>query len=249
MTVDFERSLDRDRSPWKLLFWLVLGGLAFSVLDYVGNRSHWISSESLRDVANVGREDSLHNFASSVQELAIAGVALVLYLHARRAETRWARFEWGVALGFFTWVGVDDGAALHERIGTALESDVSFFPSYAWQVIFVPIFTVAMLVTAHIVFRTRRAAWTRTLFVAGIGCYVLAVVLDYLEGRFGAYDSVASAFGVTVPTVSHYSRVVEELLEDVGASLFLVALLRHLLCTVGSFRLTVTSRSEPGPEG
>ena len=249
MTVDFERSLDRDRAPWKLLCWLVLGALAFSVLDYVGNRSHWISSDSLRDVANVGREDSLHNFVSSVQELAIAGVALVLYLHARRAETRWARFEWGVALGFFTWVGVDDGAALHERIGTALENDVSFFPSYAWQVIFVPIFTTAMLVTAHVVFRSRRASWTRTLFLAGFGCYVLGVVLDYLEGRAGAYDGLASAVGATVSTVSHYSRVVEEFAEDVGASLFLVVLLRHLLCTVGSFRLTVTSRSEPGPEG
>lgn len=239
MTIDFERRLDRERSPWKLLIWLVLGGLAFSVLDYVGNRSHWISSESLRNIANVGREDSLHNFVSSVQELAVAGIALVLYLHARRAETRWARFEWGVAFGFFTWVGVDDGAALHERIGTALENDVAFFPSYAWQVIFVPIFTVAMLITAHIVFRTRRAPWTRTLFLVGIGCYIVAVVLDYLEGRYGAYDSVASTFGATVPTVSHYSRVVEEFLEDAGASLFLVALLRHLLFTVGSFRLTV----------
>ena len=228
MTVEFERTLDSERAPWKLLFWLILGGLSFSVLDYLGNRSHWISSLSLRDVANVGREDSLHNFVSSAQELAVAGIACA----------------------FFTWIALDDGAALHERIGTALEDSVSFFPSYAWQVISVPIFAAAMLVSVHIVFRSRRASWTRTLFLVGIGCYILGVALDYLEGRDGAYDGFASAVGASISTVSHYSRVVEEFAEDVGASLFLVALLRHLLCTVGSFRFTVSGRrSEPDAEG
>lgn len=245
MTVEFGRTLDRDRAPWKLLVWLVLGALGFSLLDYVGNRSDWVSSSSLHRLANVGREDSLHNFVSSVQELIVAAVALVLYLHARRTETRWARFEWGVAVAFFTWVGFDDGASIHERVGTAVEDGVAFFPSYAWQVVFVPIFTVALLITAHVVIRTRRAPWTRILLVAGFACYVLAVALDYLEGRFGAYDQVASTFAVPVETVSHYSRVVEELFEDVGASLFLVVLLRHLLFTVGSFRLAVVGRSAP----
>ncbi len=155
----------------------------------------------------------------------------------------------GVAVAFFAWIGLDDGAAIHERVGTAVEGGVAFFPSYAWQVVFVPIFTVAMLVTFHVVLRTRRASWTRTLFTAGLACYIVAVGLDYLEGRVGAYDHVASFLGVPLESVSHYSRVVEEFFEDFGASLILVALLRHLLSTVGSIRLSVVNRSESGAEG
>ncbi len=155
----------------------------------------------------------------------------------------------GVAVAFFEWIGLDDGAAIHERVGTAVEGGVAFLPSYAWQVVFVPIFTVAMLVTFHVVLRTRRVSWTRTLFTAGLACYIVAVGLDYLEGCVGAYDHVASFLGVPLESVSHYSRVVEEFFEDFGASLILVALLRHLLFTVGSIRLSVVNRSESGAEG
>lgn len=239
MSAGFDRTVRLERSIWKLFAWLVVGAIAFCVIDFVGNRSGWVHADSLRRIFNIAREDSLHNFVSSVQELAIAGVALVMYLHARRTETRFARFEWGVALAFFTWVGLDDGAALHERIGTAAENGVAFFPSYAWQIIFVPIFTVALLVTGHVLFRTRRAPYTRELFVLAFGCYIVAVGLDYIEGHSGTYGSIASFFNVRYGVVSHYFRVVEEFLEDIGASLFLVTLLRHLLYTVGSFRIAV----------
>lgn len=246
MNEAFERTIDRERAVWKLLAWLIAGAAGFVVLDFVGNRSGWVHADSLIRLCNIGREDSLHNFVSSVQELAVAGVALVIYLQARKAETRFARFEWGIAFVFFAWVGFDDGAAIHEAIGTAAENSVTFFPSYSWQVIFVPIFTGCLAVTAHVLYRRRRAPYTVGLFLAAFGLYIVSVLLDYAEGRPGADDSIASFFGVRPGLVSHYSRVIEEFLEDGGASLFLIVLLRHLLYTVGSFRVVVTAREQTG---
>lgn len=236
----FERELERDRATWKLLAWLVAGAAFFVIIDYLGNRSGWVHSFWLRRIFNIGREDSLHNFVSSVQELAVAGVALIAYLHARRTARRSEQFEWGVAFALLTWIGVDDGSALHERIGSAIEEGVSFFPSYAWQVLFVPLFTLGLAVTYHVVSRTRKAPYTRVLFIAAFACYVIATGLDYTEGRDGAFESIASFLGVRYGLVSHYSRVIEEFLEDVGASLLLVVVLRHLLWTVPSLRIVVT---------
>lgn len=241
----FERQVSRERTAWKLFAWLVAGALVFSVLDYVGNRSGWVDSSSLRRLFNVGREDSLHNFVAAVQELAVAGVALVAYLHARRTERRSVRLEWGVALAIFLWIGIDDGAIIHERVGTAIEEGVAFFPSYAWQVIFVPVFTIGLAVAYHVLARTRRAPWTRLLFLAAFCCYVTATGLDYVEGRDGAFETVAEWLDISWSTVSHYSRVIEEFFEDVGASLFLVTLLRHLLWTVPAFRITVVRPPRP----
>jgi hypothetical protein len=240
MRAPFERTIDRERAVWKLFAFLVAGALLFAIMDYVGNRSGWVGASSLRRLFNVGREDSLHNFTAAVQELAVAGVALVAYLHARRTETRWVRFEWGVTFAIFAWIGFDDGALIHERVGSAVSDGVAFFPSYAWQVIFVPVFTVGLAVAFHVLARTRKAPWTRTLFLCGFSCYVIATGFDYVEGRDGAFDTVASTLDVAWGTVSHYSRVIEEFFEDLGASLFLVTLLRHLLYTVPSFRLSVS---------
>jgi len=77
------------------------------------------------------------------------------------------------------------------------------------------------------------------LFLAAFGCYAAAVILDFFEGEYDGYEGVASFFDVEYETVGHYSRVVEEVLEDWGASLLLIVLLRHLLYTVSSFRVTV----------
>lgn len=150
------------------------------------------------------------------------------------------RFEWGVAFAVFALIGFDDGSLIHERVGSAVSDGVAFFPSYAWQVIFVPLYSIGLATAFHVLARTRRAPWTRTLFLSSFACYVIAVGFDYVEGRDGAFDTIASTLGVAWGTVSHYSRVIEEFFEDVGASLFLVTLLRHLLYTVPSFRVSVS---------
>lgn len=235
----FERTIDRTRFVRMLFVWLLAGELLFVLVDYVFNRSHWIDSVDLRHLFNIAREDSLHNFVSSVQNLAVAGVVLVLYLHARRTAIRRLRFEWGVAFAFFLWLGLDDGSAIHERVGSALESELSFFPSYAWQIVFVPIFAAAALVTLHVVWSQRRVPWTLALFVGGLACFVLGVVLDYVEGREGLFDDISSGLGIDYSTVSHYNRVLEEFVEDLGSTFFLLTFLRLLLVTAAPLRLLV----------
>src|SRR4029079_1479108 len=67
-----------------------------------------------------------------------------------RARSRWRSLGWAVVAAFFTYMAIDDGTQFHERIGTAVsvmhrrgagpQSGDLFaaFPSYAWQIVFVP---------------------------------------------------------------------------------------------------------------
>jgi hypothetical protein len=130
---------------------------------------------------------------------------------------------------FFLYLAVDDGAAIHETVGTALGGRLSFFPSYAWQVVYVPVFAAAAVVVLELAWRHLRGERLRLLVVAGVALWVAAVILDYLEGRPDFYPSLADSLGQSNYTVFHFSRVFEELLEDFAATLFLVAFLQHLL--------------------
>ena len=219
--------VQRDRAIRKLFVWLVSVELVFVVLDWAVNYKGYIDSSELQDLLNIAYEDSLHNYVSSLQYLATAGVLFLVYLHARQTASRSLRFRWGFACAFFLYLAVDDGAAIHETVGTLLEARLASFPSYEWQVVYVPIFGAAALVVLSLG-RHLRGRRLRLLVFAGVALWVAAVVLDYLDGR-DVYTGLADAWGLGEYTVYHYSRVLEEFVEDLAATLFLVAFLQHLL--------------------
>ncbi|HJO37781.1 MAG TPA: hypothetical protein QF650_04180 [Vicinamibacterales bacterium] len=91
---------------------------------------------------------------------------------------------------WFSYMTVDDGAQLHERIGTTVSilqedagsSALDLFPSYTWQLVFLPLFGGLGLFMAAFLWRELQDRPARLAVIAAIGCLVVAVGLDFFEG-------------------------------------------------------------------
>jgi hypothetical protein len=224
-----ELELSRRAAPRNLFIALVALDLVLVFLDGTINYADWVSSAPVQRLFNVAREDSLANFLGSVETLAVGAVLWLVFLHARRTSSGWVVVGWGVLAAAFTYMGIDDGALVHERVGTAIDDGVSFFPSYAWQVVFVPLFAAAALLGALVVWRELPGRAERALLATGVLCYVGGVALDYVDGHGDTLPDLADDWGLGEYTVTHYAKVIEESLEWLGSTLFLVVFLAHLM--------------------
>ena len=264
--------LDVRIDPRRLVrgtFWLCLAfELGLVVLDYTVNWNQGSSSAAIRRLCNITREDGLQNWFSVLLLIADAAVLWAMQLLVRRPSgstargVNWRRVGWVALALFFTYMAADDAAQIHERVGTAMEKTVatatsgtgllSDFKSYPWQFVFLPFFGgfgLFMLVFGLKEFGSRRLL---ALMVAGVTCWVIAVVLDHIEG-FGketdgknqVYDWVCAHFVIRHSTVEHFSKSIEEFLEMFGATLFLAAFLARL--TRVSEAVTVRFAPAPRP--
>ena len=170
------------------------------LLDYHVNYGGLTEISALRRLANITREDSLASWIGTTQTLLVALTLWAIVLVVRRTtKSRWRRAGWLVLACFFTFMAVDDGAMLHERLGTAVsemnsaEADegggetavgglLDAFPSYAWQALFLPFFAatgIFLLVFLHRELAGQRLLW---IVLVALSCFALAVVLDFIEG-------------------------------------------------------------------
>ena len=139
----------------------------------------------------------------------------------------------------FTYMAVDDGTQLHERVGTVVGSELSalrVFPSYTWQLIFVPSFGLLGLFAVGFLWRELTTRTHVGLVFLALSCCVVAVGLDFFDGLHADHslnlytrlaegydlDGLTQArFGHTAyDTLQHFSRAVEEFLEMVGMTIF-----------------------------
>jgi hypothetical protein len=236
-------------------------------LDYYVNYGQWTRIGALRRLVNITREDGLAGWFQPVQTLLVALTAWAIWVVDRRHSPGLARsLGWAVVATFFTYMAVDDGTKLHERVGTAFRvmnergrsatlGDVllGIFPSYSWQIVFLPAFAALGAFTVIFLWRRLADRFSRLLVVAGIGCFVVAVGLDFVEGlprrhplnlqtwaverldfnrfsrrRFGRSATEAAA---------HFSKSIEETLEEFGTTLLWLAFLQHLMSRSGELRL------------
>jgi hypothetical protein len=227
-----ELALSRRTAPRTLFLALIGFDLVLVLLDGTINYADWVSSPPIQRLFNVAREDSLANFLGSVETLVVAAIVWLIFLHARSTAMRWVVVGWGVLAGTFTYMGIDDGALIHERVGTAIEDSVSFFESYAWQIVFVPLFAAVAVFCGLVVWREVPSWLERSLLATGVLCYVGAVYLDYVDGKEEedhTLHNLAEDWGLGDYTVTHYAKVIEESLEWLGTTLFLVVFLAHLM--------------------
>ncbi|MGE4133704.1 MAG: hypothetical protein AB7F86_18855 [Bdellovibrionales bacterium] len=224
---NFELQLDSKKLSGQMFAALLGGELLLVLADIFINHNKLIPIGSVQRLFNVAREDSLAACFSWIQCLAVGMVIWLIYLRVRKTG-------WAVIAAFFTYLAVDDGAKVHERIGTAVKtvlrgaadddvkSDPSLFPSYTWQIVFVPLFAGMGFYILHYIWREARSARIRWLVFAGLACYGTAVGLDYIEGLDKGYDTVASIMSLNPKAVSHFGRVIEEFLEMFGTTFFLI---------------------------
>jgi hypothetical protein len=159
-------------------------------------------------------------------------------------------------------MAIDDGSKLHERIGSAFSSRVGdgtvldAFPSYAWQLLFLPAFALLGLFTLVFLWRELGDRAGRLLLLGGISCFVAAVGLDFVEGldpgypdhpyrwlaaQLDMYHFSRRRFGRSpYEVIAHFSKSIEETIEMFGTTLLWVAVLRHLASHPGEVRVRFT---------
>lgn len=245
-------SVDGERVARRVLLFCVLAELALFLLDYHVNYGRATNIGAIRRLFNTAREDGLASWFGTTQTLLAALTLWLTYLIARtRPKPQWWKTAWLALALFFTYMAIDDGAELHERLGTtvdALKEDSSAllaaFPSYTWQVLFLPFFGAFGLFMLVFLWKEIDTRSSRLVLVSAIGCLVLAVVLDFFEGlepdhalnlhtyiventNFDARSQARFARS-GYDTLQHFSRSTEETLEMLANSLLLFLFLRNL---------------------
>jgi len=216
----------------RFIFIIFSSLLGFELLlvffDATLNYGKWTDIGAIRRLFNLAREDSLGNWFASTQTLFVRLILWLRFLRNRRAEL-WKAWGWGLLAVFFTYLAIDDGASIHERVGTAVKTfgSVEFFPSYTWHIVFGPFLSIIGLIIFRFLVRELKNHTLRLLCVLGMSCYVIAVGLDFVEGLEGGYDPLITALSIDPTTLRHFAKVFEEFLEMLGTTTFLVCFLSH----------------------
>jgi len=243
--------------------------IAFVLLDYHVNYARGSDIGSIRRLFNITREDALPAFFATTQTFLVALTAWLLFGMVRRqGAARMRVLGWLVVAAFFTYMAIDDGAKVHERVGTAVRVAVEratpgipagqrtlpgFFPSYPWQVVFLPAFAGLGLFTLVFLTRELRERTSRLLVLAGVSCFVVAVGLDFIEGLdpghpWNVHFWIGSNWDIDVfarrrfartafDASLHFSKSLEETTEMFGTTLLWIALLRHLTEVTDELRI------------
>lgn len=215
--------------------------IALLVLDATVNYNRGSQIGAIRRLFNITREDGLASLFAVLLTLAVGVVAWACYARAKNSGApRFRRAGWLFVAILFTYIAIDDGAKIHERLGTALkftlnngdsaDSDwLSFYPSYPWQVIFAPILAAAGGVMLVFLWKEMSAAVERAGIVAALTCLSFAIALDFIEGMADGYSWLVGIFDIRLVTVKHFAKAIEETIEMFGMTLFLVTFLRHFM--------------------
>ena len=163
-----------------------------------------------------GREltSGLSMFALVSGGILLAAAFVTVGLARRRADGIAA--PWAGLTLVFGWMAADELLAMHERVESALDT--------SWQIVFAPVIGLAAIlwVVVLVAVEDRRA---RALWVGGALFWLLAQWLEAVKGAqlfISGHDVLSGA---------------EELLEIVGSSLFLLAVLT----------VAVLAGRDPGP--
>ena len=232
------------------IFWCLLGVELFIVfLDVFINHYEWSSIGAIRRMVNITREDSLSNWFSSIQAIVVGAVIWLTAIGVRKqmqGDYYMRKFYCWAGIGsFFIYLGIDDAIKFHERMGTAfkvllfkdddtsgsgvLGSIYDVFPSYTWQMIFGPFFMAIGIFIVWFLWKELSSKKLWDWFLVGIGLYVLAVGLDFVEGLDSEpYEGIAAFFSTEEYRIEHLSKTLEEFLEMIGTTTFLIVFLKNI---------------------
>jgi hypothetical protein len=168
------------------------------LFDLFLNYARPYGSGAMRRLFNITREDGLASWFATTQTLLIALTLWLLWALVRReGGPRLRRHGWLAVAAFFSYMAIDDGAMIHERVGTALGGSlrsapgtdaswvsrgIDLFPSYNWQLFLMPLFAAAGLLLLLFLWRELAERRLRMLLLAALACLAIAVGLDFVEG-------------------------------------------------------------------
>jgi len=252
MSINDPIRIDTRTLARRVLLFCIFAEVAFVILDYHLNYGSLIDIGAVRRMFNIAREDGLASWFGTTQTLLVGLTLWLIFVGARhRRSSMWRRAGWLTLAIFFTFMAIDDGAQIHERLGSifkAVASDdaelVDNYPSYAWQFVIGPVFAALGVFTLVFLWTELRVRLLRVLLLVAISCWAIAVGLDFIEGLdeyhpWNLYTITADHYGldrwaldrfheVAYDTLRHFSKSLEEALEMLAMSLFWFIFLRHL---------------------
>lgn len=258
---DSKGKISGELNSAKIIISLLIVCVSFEIFlviaDAVINYGELSRYSQIRRIFNITREDGLATWFSVTQYFVISVICAVLYLMVRaNPASKFSSAAFMILAIFFLYLSMDDHAEIHERLGSVFKiyakgesrdhwarSLLNMFPSYPWQVVVGPIFAVMglmMLVFLWIHFNNNTS---RVLLFLGLGLYLAAIGLDFVEGIPGGHNSIQKLLNVDNYTVRHFSKSLEEFMEMLGTTFIMLSLLKHLFLSTQEVRLRVINSS------
>lgn len=227
------------RMFWYL--WLVCCGLVAcdSVLTFHDVTGYYVFNR----VFDMTREESIPNWYASILLFCIALTCAVTYTIQRRRVDRRDALPWVFFAGFFTFLSMDDGAKIHERLGsffrelaeegdgvfTVFQTVLETASTYSWQIFVLPVFLFFAFFILLWGFNNISVRETHRWILLGGFFIAIALGLDYFEGLVDNGVIDLEGRPLSVNTIEHYQRVLEEFSEMTGFICILRGLCVHLL--------------------
>ena len=256
LDIEGNRTLSFQISMKTWCLWLFVACLAIELslvaCDAVITYGKATDLAMIRRLFNITREDGLASWFAVTQTSFVALTTwTVLAVLWRREHRKRQCLAWLFIALFFSYMSMDDGSKFHERIGSAVkkmteakedsvDAEPSFgtalfesFPSYGWQLAFLPFFVGAGLFMLVFLSREFHGMGLIVLFVMALGLYGFAVGLDFIEGMdqehpLNLHEHIRAAFDLRMYTVRHFSKSIEEFSEMVATTLLWIVFLLHL---------------------
>ena len=247
-----ELSFDTRKLAMRVLVLASLAEIALVLLDYHINFGQATDISALGRLFNIAREDSLASWFASTQTLLVGLTAGFIACCSRHQPGKQLRtIGWMVLALFFVYMAADDGAQIHERLGTtyralkeASGASLDFYPSYAWQVTFLPAFIALGLFMLIFLWSEFREKSSRVLLILAVCFIAVGVALDFIEGlepehRWNLYTWIGDNTDMdywtlqrfdenAYETLQHFSKSIEEALEMFAHTLLWFLVLRHI---------------------
>ena len=223
---------------------LIAAEIFFVLADHFINVSRLTPYPPIHRFFNITREDSIASWFAVTQNW-MAGLtagAIALIVSSQNCARR-RRIGWFIMMTFLLYMAMDDGTAFHERVGTSVKSmfqddeseSLGGFPSYVWQLVFLPIFGAFGLFMLWFLNSELGLTFDKLLVLGAIGLLMTAVAADFFEGintpghALNLYGQMADHWQLPNDTVLHYSKSFEEFLEMLSMSILWLVFLRHLV--------------------
>lgn len=236
--------VDAQKMITMLFISLVAFEVFFVLADAIINVERLTDLGPIRRFFNITREDGVASWFAVTQTWMLGLTAAFLYLLVRTdGGERWRRTGWAIIALFLLYMAMDDGSKFHERVGSAVKEiikgddddsrQIGFFPSYTWQLVFLPIFGAFGLFIVWFLNKELTVARDKLLVVTAVGLLVLAVVADFFEGLemdhpINLHGWIKETWDLSTYQVRHYSKAIEEFMEMLSMTFLWIVFLRHL---------------------
>ena len=191
---------------------------------------------ALGQAFDMTRESSIATYWSCLIALGIGVVCLfVASLLRRNGASRLRHRGWILAGIVFICVSIDDAIAFHEKIGaiTSLGLMRSLnYPSYPWHVSVAPLVAAGVLLAAWVIWReVRKMPGLTTMLVLALGCFSMALGLDFIEG-LAEMAALESAEPTATAEYMPIMMLTEEALEMTGTTIVLYVVISYMISLV-----------------